>query len=287
MQDYLDREFTDTSIARVFDELSFWSARFGMLLFDHIPIRPGLRVLDVGCATGFPLFELAHTLGPSATLTGVDIWDAAIERAREKLTIYELPNVEILRADAANLPFPDASFDLIVSNLGINNFDDPAAVISELRRVAAPGADLALTTNVQGHMQRFYDAFREVLQEAGDDDSLARLAANECHRGTVASVRRLIEKGGFTVDHVVERSFTLRYGDGSALLRHSLTLIGFLPAWRKVVLPDREKSTFDAIESRLNAIAANEGELRMEVPMVYIQGSKPMNPFEQAVELRQ
>jgi len=43
-----------------------------------------LHVLDIGCGTGFPLFELAHQLGPSAKLIGVDIWEPAILRANFK-----------------------------------------------------------------------------------------------------------------------------------------------------------------------------------------------------------
>jgi len=60
--------------ASIYDETSFWSARFGALLFDHLEIRRGIRGLDVGCGTGFPLIELAHLHGPSSHFTGIDIW---------------------------------------------------------------------------------------------------------------------------------------------------------------------------------------------------------------------
>jgi ubiquinone/menaquinone biosynthesis C-methylase UbiE len=61
------------------------------------------------------------------------------------------------------MSFADGTFDLLVSNLGINNFDDPPAVLCECRRVARPGAKLALTTNLQGHMQQLYGLYAQVL----------------------------------------------------------------------------------------------------------------------------
>ncbi|HMZ78975.1 MAG TPA: hypothetical protein PLL06_04700, partial [Acidobacteriota bacterium] len=65
-------DFTKPELASVFDELSFWSSRFGALLIDNLVIRKHQRILDIGCATGFPLFELAHIHGPTCTLVGVD-----------------------------------------------------------------------------------------------------------------------------------------------------------------------------------------------------------------------
>ena len=81
--------------------------------------------------------------------------------------------------DATTINLPDASVDLIVSNLGINNFDQPdAALRSCLRREA--GANLFLTTNLVGHMSEFYDVYRNVLLELGFTDRLA--AARRPHQ---------------------------------------------------------------------------------------------------------
>ena len=65
MTRYLQQSYNIDSpeIASVFDELSFWSSRFGALLFEHLQLRPDLHILDLGCGAGFPLFELAHAHG--------------------------------------------------------------------------------------------------------------------------------------------------------------------------------------------------------------------------------
>ncbi len=98
-----------------------------------------------------------------------------------------------MEADGARLPFGGDEFDLIVSNLGVNNFDDPTAAFSECFRVAKPGGRLVLTTNVRGHMREFYDVFRETLQ--GKDAYLERLEANEAHRGTKSTLSRIASGG--------------------------------------------------------------------------------------------
>ena len=167
MRNFLDHPagWTPSGLAEIYDETSFWSARFGALLFDHLKILRGIRALDVGCGTGFPLIELAHVHGASSHFIGIDIWDDALQRARLKVGLHGLTNVDIIKADTVSMPFPNAHFDLVVSNIGINNFRNPPMAIRECRRVAKPGARLVLTTNMQGHFRALYallDATRRV-----------------------------------------------------------------------------------------------------------------------------
>jgi ubiquinone/menaquinone biosynthesis C-methylase UbiE len=278
MTDYLRRptEHRDSEVASAFDELSFWSSRFGHLLFKHVEIRGGLRVLDLGFGTGFPLFELAHVFGPTCRVTGLDIWKEALARARLKRKVYELSNVALVEGDGASQPFLDASFDLIVSNLGINNFVAPATVLRECYRVARPGARLVLTTNIKGHYREFYDIYREVLRELGKERQLKSLDANEEHRGTKQTLCVLLEENGFAVLRLIEDQFQMRFLDGSAMLRHSLVRFGFLDGWRSVVpTAEEQEEVFAILEKRLNEAARRDKELRMTVPMLYVEAQKP------------
>ena len=153
MTDYLKHknDFNNPDFAAVFDDLPFWSSRFGQLLFKEIEIRGGLEILDIGCASGFPLFELGSVFGNSCRVTGLDIWREALRRAHQKLRFHGATNVHVVEADGARQPFADAAFDLIVSNLGVNNWSDPRGVLAECFRVAKQDAQLVLTTNVVGH----------------------------------------------------------------------------------------------------------------------------------------
>ncbi|HEX5727442.1 MAG TPA: methyltransferase domain-containing protein [Longimicrobiaceae bacterium] len=273
MTEYLEREvdLADPPTASAFDELSFWASRFGRLLFDHLELRPDLAILDLGCGTGFPLFELAHAHGPSCRCVGVDLWGAGLARAAHKRRVHALRRVALVHGDGARLPFAPHCFDLVVSNLGVNNFDDAPGVLAECARVARPGARLALTTNLAGHMRELYAVLREVAAERGGPGATERLAANQSHRGSVQSLSALVRGAGFRVARVVEDSFVMRYLDGSALLRHWLTVVGFLGGWRAVAGPERERDVLAELERRLNDEAARAGGLAMTVPMLYLE----------------
>jgi ubiquinone/menaquinone biosynthesis C-methylase UbiE len=261
-------------LASVLDEVSLWSSRFGALLFKHLPLRPGLNILDLACGTGFPLFELAQVFGTSSHVTGIDIWGEAIERARVKQNVYRLANVTILEADAEHLPFGESEFDLIISHLGINNFAAPAAVLAECRRVAKPRGVLVLTTNPTGHMREFYEQFREVLLELELPQYRDRLQAQEEHRGTRESLIEQLTLAGFQVVKVEEEQFQMRYLDAGALFHHILTQIGFLDGWRQVVDTQDEERVFALLEARMNHMAQAHGELRLSVPMLYLEAEK-------------
>jgi len=277
MTEYLQHrnDFNTPEAASSFDETSFWCARFGALLFRHLELRRGISILDVGCGTGFPLFELANAYGPSCQVTGVDVWTEALERARAKLRVQGLPNVTIVEADAAAMPFPDAQFDLITCNLGLNNFADPAAVLAECFRVAKLGGRVVFTTNIRGHMAEFYTLFRETLLERDNAEYLERLEQNEAHRGTKDSLCALLEQAGFTISRTIEDSFHLRYLNGTAFFNHWLVKTGFLDGWRGVVNAEDEAEVFARLEARLNERAARDGDLRVTVPMLYLEGQKP------------
>jgi arsenite methyltransferase len=250
-----------------YDELSFWGSRFGALLFDNLEIRRNIRGLDVACGAGFPLLELAHTHGNSSRFTGIDLWRDALTRARGKIDVYGLRNVDLIESDAQSMPFADASFDLITSNLGINNFNDPPKAMTECFRIARPGARIAVTTNLTGHMAGLYDVFRATLRELGRDDLLPALDAQEAHRGTRATIESLLTDAGFRLTRVVESRFELPFADGSAMFRHPLVNF-FLWGWRGVT---EDRAIYTRLEEKLNAASP----LRMTIPMLYAEGARP------------
>jgi len=268
-------DLNDPALASAFDELSLWSSRFGALLIDNIELRRDSMILDLGCGNGFPSFELANLFGASCHVTGMDIWREGLNRARSKQSSHKRSNLSLLEADGASMPFPDSTFDVIVSNVGLNNFADPQSVLAQCHRVLRRGGKLYLTTNTKGHFAQFYEVFRRVLTETGRPDQIDRLNANEIHRGTEETIIRLLSGAGFDINRIIEKSFDMRFVDGSAMLNHSLTKIGFLDGWRDVAGPDDETVIFEKVEKLLNDEAAKSGELRMTVPMLFIEARKP------------
>src|SRR5258705_1829950 len=116
---YLEEiDYTRIEFGEWYDELPLWSAPFGLLLLDRVPMKSGLTILDVGAGTGFLTLELAQRCGPDARVIAVDPWKAGMRRLRRKLDHLDIGNVVLIEQDATAIDLPDASIDLVVSNLG-------------------------------------------------------------------------------------------------------------------------------------------------------------------------
>jgi len=74
---------------------------------------------------------------------------------------------------------------------------------------------------------------------------------------------------------VVTDTLRMRFADGSSFLRHYFIRLGFLPAWQAVVLPDVVERSFAVLERKLNAVAAERGELALTIPMACVEAQKP------------
>lgn len=249
----------------LYDEAPLWSALAGQLLLEHVPMT-ATRALDLGCGAGFPLFELAERLGPRAFAVGADPWDAGLRRANAKRVTWPVPNAALVRGDGARLPFRDGAFELVVSNLGVNNFSDPGAAFDECRRVLAPGGALALSTNLVGHFSELYAAFERVLARAGDGAALDRLRAHVAHRATVAGLRATLAHHGFALAAVHERATPWRFANGAAVLAHHFMALGFVDGWRDVA-GERADETLAALASELDA---TPGGVTLSVPLAVV-----------------
>ena len=107
--------------------------------------RVGGRVLEVGVGTGISLPDYSR----STRLFGVDISEPMLRKARERVSELELTNVEGLAVmDAADLSFPDDSFDVIVAQYVITTVPDPEAALDEFARVLKPGGEIVLVSRV-------------------------------------------------------------------------------------------------------------------------------------------
>src|SRR5262245_46222297 len=130
-----------------------WTSKVGKVrererLLDRVPWTGRERVLDVGCGRGLMLVGAAKRL-TTGRATGVDIWQAEdLPGNRPEATLENASRegvadrVEVKTADMRELPFPDASFDVVVSNAAIHNLyaaPDRARAIREIARVLKPG----------------------------------------------------------------------------------------------------------------------------------------------------
>ncbi|MDT0426904.1 MULTISPECIES: methyltransferase domain-containing protein [Streptomyces] len=105
-------------------------------------LRPGLRVLDVGCGPGTITADLAALVAPGR-VTGVDSSGDILGQAAEVAEERGLDNVEFAVADVHALDFPDDTFDVVHAHQVLQHVGDPVQALREMRRVCRPGGVVA------------------------------------------------------------------------------------------------------------------------------------------------
>ena len=107
-------------------------------------LQPGEDVLDVGSGAGMDTLVAAQMVGPTGSVTGIDMTPEMVAKARGSVAEMGLGNVTFVEGSAEHLPFDDASFDVVISNGVIDLIPDKDAVFSEITRVLRPGGRIQL-----------------------------------------------------------------------------------------------------------------------------------------------
>ena len=273
MDNYLETNYdlNDPETVSVIDELSLWSSPFGLKLLDKINYKKNITVLDIGSGLGFPLLEVAMRLGNTCKVYGIDPWEKANERTKKKISIYGVNNVEIITGVAEDIPLPDNSVDLIISNNGLNNVNDLEMALSECSRISKSGSQLLFTYNTDKTMIEFYNVFEELLREKNMLNEIELMKEHIYKkRKPVEEFIQLLNDEGYIINETSHAKFEYKFVDGSAMLNHFLIKLAFVGSWKALLPDDRQEEIFKEIEVRLNNLADQSGELLLTIPFVLI-----------------
>ena len=124
--------------------LAFWEHHGGRAV-ELASLCPGDRVLDVGCGTGASAIPAALAVGPTGYVTGLDVAENMLAKARDKALARGLGNVEFRLADMTACGEPDKSFDAVISVFSVFFVPDMERQVAELWRMLRPGGRLVVT----------------------------------------------------------------------------------------------------------------------------------------------
>jgi ubiquinone/menaquinone biosynthesis C-methylase UbiE len=112
------------------------------------PIREGEAVLDIGCGAGVDTIVGATMVGPTGTVTGIDLVPEMLAKAKENAQMMGLKNVTFVETSAEKIPFPDADFDVVISNGVFNLIPDKVRALAEAIRVLKPSGRLMIADQI-------------------------------------------------------------------------------------------------------------------------------------------
>ena len=134
----------------------------GML--DLAAIGPGDRVLDVAAGAGEPAITTAKRVGPTGSVLATDISPNILARARRAAAAQGVTNLETRVMDGEHLDLPDASFDAVLSRVGLIYFPDRQRALAEMRRVLRPGGRVATMVYSTAARNQFFSVPIDIIR---------------------------------------------------------------------------------------------------------------------------
>jgi len=230
----------EVRLAKLYDAeiLPAYATRFAALLSRAIEVRPGARVVEIGCATGAFTQELARRFDRDSRLTAFDASPAFVAEARTRIDSEPAPAAQVTLAAhpdlPASVPLADRSADLVVSNLTVATAADPRGAVKEAARLLVPGGQLALSAPLRGTWSEFLDLFRDVLRENGKLESLAAVDRHVAALPDGESLARWLAEAGLKQIQVTAARWEILFRSAREFFFAPLIELGPLPQWKRL-----------------------------------------------------
>ena len=244
------------------------TSRLAESLLDAAGVRSDRRVLDVATGPGY-VAERAAARGARAV--GIDVAEGMLELARQRVG-----GIELLRADADELPFDDASFDAVVGGFVINHLPHPQRALAEAKRVLVPGGAVAFSVWDRPERMRVIGVVKEAIEPAGEDsgDALPAGGPDPYRFADEGEFHALLEGAklvGVTVKtleltHRVAGVEELLHGLLGSTVRTATLLRGLGPVARR--------RTSAALERAVEPYRTSDGALELPVAAKLASGAK-------------
>lgn len=169
----------------------------GAALLARAALRPGERVLDVGCGGGPTSFAVARAVGPGGAVVGIDVAPMLIDLADARAAKAGMAHVRFLCLDAGVDPIPGAPFDRIISRFGSMFFQKPVDAFQNLRTVLHSGGRLDLAVWAAPQDNPWLGALREIITRHIDLPPPDPYAPGPFSLADIAHLSDILDKSGF------------------------------------------------------------------------------------------
>jgi len=227
-------------VTRLFDEIAEEYDQSGVAFFgpiaeelvDLVDLAPGELVVDVGCGRGAVTFPAARAVGPTGSVTAVDISPTMVEHTRQRAAELGYPQVNTAVVTGDDIGVPDESVDVVIASLVLFFAPDPGVALRSWMRLLVPGGRIGIATFGAPDLawERVDDLFRPYLPAELLD---ARTTGASGPFATDEGVEDLLTGSGATAVRTVRRSLHVHFRDAAQWRRFSMST-GQRAFWRFV-----------------------------------------------------
>jgi ubiquinone/menaquinone biosynthesis C-methylase UbiE len=274
----------NTNTPRTNKELAFlhelfvatdWGERFAELIDEHVTLPKGGRALYVASGTGGHAIALQERSGNGLKFLCVDENEESLELARAKATALKL-NTEYRPAKVDDLAFADNQFNLVIGDGSLVHRQRIPKMITEMTRVAAPGATVALSLPTFSSFAEFFSIYWEALHNCGLLDHESDVETLITTLPLVSSVEEMVEQAGLEDVSSWTRIEEFDYESSENFLSSPLIADFLMQIWLETLPPDSYQQVVKEIGRLINE-ERQEAEFALTVKATLVMGKKALS----------